>query len=58
MANVLSFQKILRADVPVVCFQLLETKCKLALKKASMDTSFIFGFDGGFSSLKVCTVKA
>ena len=54
----LSFQKLLRADVPVVCFQLLETKCKLALKKASMDTSFIFGFDGGFSSLKVCTVNA
>lgn len=58
MTNVLSFQKLLRADIQVVCFQLLETKCKLALKKVSMDTSFIFGFNGGFSSLKVSTVNA
>jgi hypothetical protein len=58
MTNGLSFQKLLRADIQVVCFQLLKTKYKLALKKVSMATSFIFGFDGGFSSLKVSTVKA
>jgi len=48
---------LLKAAIQVVCIQLLETRCKLALNKVSMDTSFIFGFDGGLSSLKVSNVN-